>query len=224
MDSLTSLKKDIALFSQYGAPAEHRDKLLRLVDQYENDIIALRVFHHFYSFLPDAREETIVSLRILARKQGTFLLCAITADSAYLYLVTPSNAEFAGTLAEGIWDEEILQFFDFKDREDFRQRFKEWDDLPIHEPTPLDDQLCPACLVEHGDLHTPGCPVEICPWCGGQLTACNCRFTQLATEKLMEESHVDALLEKLAEKGRIPFDAANHRPGYPIPDEFVKGH
>ncbi len=224
MDSLFSIKKEITLLIRYGAPEEHQDDLLQLIDHYENDIIALRLLHHFYSFLPDAREEAIVSLRILARRQGKFLLCTITHDSAYLYLVTSDRAEFTGTLAEGLWDVAVLDFFGFNGRDDFLKRFQEWDDLPIHEPTPLDQLLCPACLVEHGDLHILGCPVEICPWCDGQLTNCECRFIQLNKEKLAAESHIEALLEKLAEKGRLPFDAENHRPNYPVPEKLLKNN
>ncbi len=224
MDSLSSLKEEIKLLIQYGAPQELHGDLLQLIDHYENDIIALRLVHHFYSYLPEAREEAIVSIRVLARRQGKFLLCVITQDSAYIYLATADQAEFIGTLAEGLWDEVVLEFFKFKNRDDFLNRFKEWEDLIIHQPTPLDQQLCPACLVEDGDKHILGCPVEICPWCGGQLTACECRFIQLEKEKLAAEKHIDALLEKLEDKGRIPFDAESHRPHYPAPEELIKGH
>ncbi|MCD6389517.1 MAG: hypothetical protein J7L69_08895, partial [Desulfobulbaceae bacterium] len=63
----------------------------------------------------------------------------------------------------------------------------------------------------HGEHHTFGCPTEICPWCDGQLTSCNCRFNQLKRDQIKTDSQIDLFLKKLNKKGRIPFDSTKHR-------------
>ncbi len=34
---------------------------------------------------------------------------------------------------------------------------------------------CHDCGIKHGGLHHPGCDVERCPRCGGQLIFCDCK-------------------------------------------------
>lgn len=35
-----------------------------------------------------------------------------------------------------------------------------------------DDEHCHDCAAVNGELHVPGCDVECCPACGGQVLSC----------------------------------------------------
>lgn len=214
IQTLENRKKDILLLMEYAVPEEYYDKALELVNLYESDIIALNLFNAFYSYLPEPQDDAISELRILDQKQGNFLLCATTLHDDYVYVVSAERAEFLGNMSEGIWDEEILGFYGYADRETFVKSCENMDQFEQYVPAVENTELCPACSVHSGELHTFGCPVEICPWCGSQLTNCDCRFTQLDKEKIIAESHVDDLLQKMEKKGRIPYDADLHRPSY----------
>ena len=99
--------------------------------------------------------------------------------------------------------------------EDADKLFKESDQYPSYTAAYENEQLCPVCSAAVGEDHTFGCPVEVCPWCGGQLTSCNCRFTILDKEHISSEKDLKTLEEKLIEKGRIAYDPVDQRPAYP---------
>jgi hypothetical protein len=216
MPSLSQRLADIKLLMQYAVPPDDLAKASALVEKHDTDSVALNIFHAFYSYLPEGLEDAITVLRLLDRRQGTFLVCASTALADYLYLATTEQAEFLGLLSEGIWEEEVLAFFNHESREAFLKKHADLAAFPVYVPAHLHPDLCPVCHVADGELHILGCPVEICPWCGGQLTSCGCRFTMLGKADLKNEGQLEELLALLNKKGRLPFSAEEHRPAYPL--------
>jgi len=207
---------EIKLLVQYAVPPEDISRAVGLVEKHGSDLIALNLFHAFYSFLPEGREDAIRIIRQLDRRQGTFLLCATTGLDDYLYLVSAEQAEFLGPFAQGIWEEEVLAFFGYQNREVFLRKNQKLDAFPVYVPAQLQPDLCPVCHAADGEFHTLGCPVEICPWCGGQLTSCACRFNRFGKSGPQNEGQLENLLGLLNKKGRIPFCAEEHRPSYPV--------
>ena len=39
----------------------------------------------------------------------------------------------------------------------------------------ITNDSCRDCGARPGEFHEPGCDVEQCPYCGGQLISCECR-------------------------------------------------
>jgi hypothetical protein len=55
--------------------------------------------------------------------------------------------------------------------------------------------------------------VEICPWCGGQLVHCDCRFEKLGLDALTTEAELTQFEVLLEERGRIPY-SPEQRPAF----------
>ena len=198
---------------EYAVPDERMDEAMDLLDIYRQDKVALDLLHEFYSFLPDAVEDWIREIRLVNRKRGMFLLAAMTQESGYLYLISSEGVEFHGSLQDGLWDRELLDFFGYEDRDSFRKMSSTPDKYQVYEPMDSDIDICPACHVESGELHELGCPVELCPWCGGQLIQCSCRFDKLEVDALETERDLIRFEELLHEKGRIAY-SPEQRPSF----------
>jgi hypothetical protein len=83
----------------------------------------------------------------------------------------------------------------------------------VYEPVRLDEDICPACYAVTGEVHELGCPVELCPWCGGQLIHCACRYDQLGLDAISSEEELLQFEVILEERGRIPY-SPEQRPSF----------
>lgn len=213
MDDGAGRREDIRKLMEYAVPEERLPEALDLLEIYRHDRLALDLLHEFYSFPPEARNDWIREIRLVARRQGVLLLATMTGDGGYLYLVSSEGLEFQGLLAEGLWDLELLDFFGFAGRDGCQQLCGSPEELSIYVPLDGDRDVCPSCHAASGELHELGCPVELCPWCGGQLINCSCRFDKLELDRLAGEQDLVRFEEILNEQGRIPY-SPEQRPSF----------
>jgi len=213
MGELKRQRQRIRKLMQYAVPDEQLEAARDLLVVFRNDRLVLTVLEEFYSYLPDAEEDWIKELRLVGRQQGVFLLGAVTARDTFLYLVSSEGVEFHGSLIEGYLDKELLDFFGFSSSADFKEAGSNPENFPLYQPLEGDIDVCPACHAATGEVHELGCPVEICPWCGGQLIVCNCRFEQLEKDELTDEQDLDRFEELLELKGRIVY-SPEQRPSF----------
>ena len=214
LKTITERKSDIQFLMKYAVPEDQVDAAETILEKYAADIIALNLLHSFYVNLPEGKDDSVKTLRLLTRRQGVFLLCVSTGNGLnYLYLVNREAAHIIGTLSEGIIDRELLDFLGYADNKEVLSLTEKPEQLQEYESYAVDTNICPSCHVAVGEFHTLGCPVEICPWCSGQLTYCNCRFTRLDIDTMDKVSQIEKLLELLEEAGRIAFKK-EHSPGY----------
>jgi hypothetical protein len=213
--TITERKNDIRFLMKYAVPEEQVDTAKALLEKYDSDIIALNLLHSFYIELPEGKDDSVKALRFLTCRQGVFLLCVSTGNGLYyLYLVNNEAAHIIGTLAEGIIDLKLLDFFGYANNKEVLALTEKPEKLQEYEPYTPASNICPSCHASVGEFHTLGCPVEICPWCNGQLTYCNCRFSRLDTDVLDKVEQIEKLQELLEVEGRIAFKK-EHSPGYP---------
>ena len=74
--------------------------------------------------------------------------------------------------------------------------------------------LCHDCAAKEGEAHSPGCDMETCPFCEGQLISCGCGYKLLNIDiSIGTWAYSNGLTDKqsnefeklLEEKGRIPY-------------------
>ncbi len=206
--------KELDLFIEYGVPKKQQRQARALVETFGHDPLAINIFHSFYSTLPDATEDCIEKLVLLEQHQGQMLFLVKTTLSSYFYLANNDRAAYGGSEREGL-TKEILQFYGFGTQESFEKKFGDLSGLTPYSPDFITSQVCPVCYCLEGEPHEFGCPIEVCPWCDGQLASCDCRFEQLGVTEISSDKELDHFHQLAIKKGRITYDAASQRPAYP---------
>lgn len=203
--------EEIKLFIQYSVPENDIQTAITLVERHRDNALIIRLFREYYSALPEAREEAVVKIAKLIDRQGVHLFVVSTATFSYLYAVSPDHILLLGEYRKEL-DSEVLAFFGFQSQEEFLKICPSVDDL--EEYVVADKEICPVCGVPEGENHFLGCTVEVCPWCEGQLSYCNCRFEQLEIDAIEDEQQLERFNDLLEAKGRVPFQKI-HAPAYP---------
>lgn len=203
---LQLLIKEITLFMKYAVPDDQLGAAEAVLNKYRNNLQILSLLREYYLALPDAREEPVLRIAKLVQHQGVSLLVVTTSSVSHLYVSSAQQIVWLGEYRDEL-EPEVLEYFGFESQENFLKiclpvaQLEECAGNPASEP-----KTCPACGVTEGEYHILGCLVEICPWCDGQLSKCNCRFEQLEVDAIDEEEQLEEFVELLSAKGRIPFD------------------
>ncbi len=206
---------EIKLLISYAVGKEDIYKAESLLERYRANGVALTVLKEFYSSLPEAREEPVIRIAHIDMHMGVFLLGVSTGAHDYVFFATGDNAGSLGEFSETRGDEEIFSFFGYSDKEIFLQNHPNMAALKDLAPIlPTNKDFCPVCSAVVGENHHLGCPVEVCPWCFGQLSKCNCRFEQMDLEEIVNDKDLERFGQLLEEKGRIPFECGQG-PSYP---------
>lgn len=211
---ITTLIDEVKLFLRYAVPEERCAEASMVVERYRQDIPALRLLREFYRSLPEVREDPVVRIVELAANQGVLLLAALTDAYDYLYVVDAGQVLYIGENGREI-EEDALDFFGYPAHADFRRACQSVRELEDYgSPGASGRAKCPVCSVLEGEYHQFGCPVEVCPWCQGQMNRCNCRFDLLGVAEIDDEEEVGRFHRLLIDKGRIRF-SRQQAPAYP---------
>jgi hypothetical protein len=207
--------EEIKLFIQYGVKDQDRKAAEDILTLYSDNPMVLNVLRDYYSRVPELREEAVCQITKIVTRQGMYLLGVTTQNYEYLYFFNGEKSLYIGETKEGIDDSEILVFFGYSSNEDFLKDQTAFANLPVSSSVDKESKaFCPACSVAEGEIHHLGCPVEICPWCEGQISYCSCRFDKLGVEEIVTEEELELFEIILNEKGRLPF-TREQGPSYP---------
>lgn len=212
MDKLLS---EIKQFIRFGVKREEIDQAVEFAENCVGDASLMRVLYRHYSELPEAIEQPIVRIETLFCRQGVTLYLVMSPVESHFYLLSTDHVLWLG-LSDQEVDRDVLNYFNLDSQKSLQNRVAE-----VQAGSTSGDEIkgvirgvCPACGVVEGEVHLLGCVVEVCPWCDGQLSQCNCRFDQLGVKEITTEEELDRFEEILDAKGRIPF-TNDHKPAYP---------
>lgn len=208
------LTEEVEIFVRYAVAEQSYAEAMQVVARYSDDIPALHLLREFYRSLPEVREEPAEKIVELASHQGVKLLAVITHGFEYLYAMDGEQVVFISENGPDL-DEEYLAFFGYPAQEDFHKACNSLRELIDYSSVvPSGKEKCPVCFTLEGEYHQFGCPVEVCPWCMGQLNHCNCRFDQLEVEQILDDEELARFQRLLIAKGRIRY-SQDQAPAYP---------
>lgn len=208
------LTEEVEIFVRYAVAEQSYGEAMQVVARYSDDIPALHLLREFYRSLPEVREEPAEKIVELASHQGVKLLAVITHGFEYLYAMDGEQVVFISENGPDL-DEEYLAFFGYPAQEDFHKACNSLRELIDYSSVvPSGKEKCPVCFTLEGEYHQFGCPVEVCPWCMGQLNHCNCRFDQLEVEQILDDEELARFQRLLIAKGRVRY-SRDQAPAYP---------
>lgn len=219
---LHQLVNEIRLFMKYAVFDDQITAAEAVLNRYRHNPQILNLLREYYLALPDAREEPALRIAKLVQHQGVSLLVVTTSSVSYLYVSSAQQTVLLGEY-RGELEPEVMEYFGFASHEDFLKICLPVGDLEECGASPGGGQpSCPGCGVSEGEYHLLGCWLEICPWCDGQLSKCNCRFEQLEVDTIDREEQLEEFVDLLAAKGRIPFEQ-DQVPFYPGTSKGLDG-
>lgn len=201
----TTLMEEIELYVTYGVGEADLAMARGVVASYKDNSRILRLLREYYTVLPEAREEPVHKITCLIEQGGVGLFVVVCTSHSYLYVVSVEEVLLLCEYKKEV-PLEVLSFFGYSSQAEFMKECPAVDELVAY-PGSDDDEnsVCPACGVAEGEEHLLGCVGEICPWCRGNLSKCNCRFEQLKVEEIENEEQLETFSELLSAKGRIAY-------------------
>lgn len=204
-DEKNILLDEIELYVQYAVGEQDLEMARGLISSYCESERVLRLLREYYTVLPEAREEPVCKVSCLMEQGGVGLFVIVTTDYAYVYVVSPEEVLLICEYQKEV-PVEVLSFFGLSSQTEFIKQCPKVEELEAYL---LDDDgtdtTCPACGVADGEEHILGCVIEICPWCAGTLSKCNCRFEQLKVDEIEDEEQLEEFDDLLTAKGRIAY-------------------
>lgn len=208
------LLSEIKTFISFAVEESKCAAAYQLVEQYKDDTLAIRLFHEHYSALPDAIEEAVVKVYELNVQRGVHCLLLQSETAFFIYLISVDEVVYAGSRVEDL-SADLIAFIDRGDKKKLTEALSDLSNFSEYTVAGGGKSVqCPACGVTEGESHILGCMAEVCPWCDGQLSNCNCRFEKMEVEEFTSEKQLEAFEELLEEEGRIPF-AKDQQISYP---------
>jgi hypothetical protein len=204
-NEITTLMDEIELHVKYAVDETNLAMARSVVASYKDNSRILRLLREYYTVLPEAREEPVHKIVCLMEQEGVGLFVVVCTESSYLYVVSVEEILLLCEYKQEV-PVEVLSFFGYSSQDEFLKVCPPVEELVAYPGADNSaTSVCSACGVADGEEHLLGCVLELCPWCAGTLSKCNCRFEQLKVEEIESEEQLEKFDELISAKGRIPY-------------------